>query len=186
MVSALARLAVIIALLLPLLPDDHSQQATSHSETDMAKKTSTTHTQKLLQAVPDGGSVTYEELKKAVGDDVAGLLSWTNPQRVARKGKHFTVENASKSLQSHGNASVEIDTKVEFDLDTNSADLAARNIKGIKVKLSSMSYALDVKEADISRDSKGNTKIKVKLLVSRFLPYIRHEVTIGPDGQPVE
>lgn len=157
------------------LPESHN----------MAKKTQDRPYDLLVKAIPDGGSVSYDDLRKAVGDDVANLLAWANPKSVSRSGSHFTLESDGGSM-SEGGATVTIAKTVELDLDKNSADLSAKNITGVSVSVPAYPFGLDLKEADVVREASGNVRVKTKLLVSRFLPYYKYELVLGPDGKPVK
>lgn len=188
----LVRHALLLALIFALsitLSTDQSADIERHGQTDEHTDMAANQTDRtgdmIVNAVPDGGSVSYDEFRKKVGDEVADLLSWANPKRITRDGNHFILESDGGSTR-RGSATINIKKKVEFDLDRSSSELSARNIKGVSVDIPGYIFSLDLKEADIAHDVNGNTRIQTRLLVSRFLPYVKYDVTLGPDGQPLK
>lgn len=139
----------------------------------------------FLDMIPDGGTMTYDEFKKTAGSDIAKLLSWASPQTVTRKGKHLIIDSASAASITTGGVTINIDSRVEFDVDTSGPGLVAKKIKGVTVKKGIIG-PLPIRDATMTVDpATGNISIKGNLELSRWLPYIPFEVNLGPDGKPL-
>jgi hypothetical protein len=140
---------------------------------------------KIVDALPDGVPVKYDDFKSKVGTDLVSLLPGANPDTITRNGNHITIDSSKESTQALGSAELKLAKRVEFDLTSAGGALSLTNVKGIKVSVSSGAPAFELHQVNISRDGSGNTTISGKLNVSRFLPYLPFKFTIGPDGQLV-
>lgn len=141
---------------------------------------------KIVNALPNGTPVKYDDFRKKVGTDVTDLLPWATPDTITRNGNHIVLDSPAAGTQQLGNGvELKTDRKVEFDLSRANGSFTLTGVKGVKVSISGAA-ALDLKELTLTQDGNGNIVVSGKLLVSRFLPYLPFKVTLGPDGQPVK
>ncbi len=140
---------------------------------------SSTLTQTLLQAVPDNSTVSYAAFQQAVGAPLDTLLDPASPQSLSRNGNHVTVTCAGASSSAQG-VDVTVQKTVEFDIDPNAPGLSITNITGVKMKQSLVSG--DLKAISVVPDANGDNQVTGKVQVSRFLPFVTFNRTVGADG----
>lgn len=136
--------------------------------------------QKLLDAVPDGGSISYDDLKKAVGDDVANLFAWAKPKKISRKGNHFVLECEPGATVSAGGITLNLDQTVEADLTVHPDGVQLSKVKGATVSWAGFNL-LKVRDVRIQRDGTDKVKVSGKAEVSWLLPYVPFSVTLSED-----
>lgn len=139
--------------------------------------------QLLIDAVPDGGSISYDDLKKKVGDDVAGLFGWAKPKKVSRKGNHFVVECEPGASVDAGGVTLKLDQTIEADLTVLPDGVQLTKVKGATVSWAGFSL-LEVREVKIQRDGTDKVKVSGKAEISWLLPYVPFSVTLSADDMP--
>lgn len=136
--------------------------------------------QQLLDAVPDGGSITYDDLKKKVGDDVANLFGWAKPKKVSRKGSHFVLECDPGASVAAGGITVNLDQTVEADLTILPDGVQFSKVKGANASWSGFNL-LKIREVKIEQDGADKVKVSGKAEVSWLLPSIPFSFSLSKD-----
>ncbi len=136
--------------------------------------------EKLLEVVPDGGTITYDDLLKKVGPEVSQLFSWAKPKTISRNGNHFILECEPGASVAAGGITLKLANKVEADLTVYSDGIGLTGVKGANVSWGGFNL-LKVREVRIQRDGTDKVKVSGKAEVSRFLPYVPFNVTLSAD-----
>lgn len=136
--------------------------------------------EQLLEVVPDGGSISYDELTKKVGPEVSQMFSWAKPKSISRKGNHFIVECEPGASVDAGGVTLKLAEKVEADLTVYPDGIGLSNVKGANVSWAGFNL-LKVREVRIQRDGTDKVKVSGKADISRFLPSVPFSVTLSAD-----
>lgn len=158
-----------------------SQPASSAaSSSATAAKTEKSPGEQLLEVVPDGGSITYDELTKKVGPEVQQLFAWAKPKTISRNGNHFILECDPGASVAAGGITLKLAQKVEADLTVYPDGVGLTGVKGANVSWGGFNL-LKVREVRIERDGNDKVKVSGKAEISRFLPYVPFSVTLSAD-----
>jgi hypothetical protein len=174
----------LMALVAALRSDNTVSRNNKINKASSGSLTANSTGQQILDIVPDGGSMTYDQFTKQAGPDVAKLLAWASPKTVTRKGKHLIIDSAAAASTTAGGVTIGIGSRVEFDVDSAATGLAAKNITGVKVVKGSIG-PLPIRKATMTNDGSGNINIRGSVELTSWLPYWNFDVTVGPDGKPV-
>lgn len=149
-------------------------------------QSSKTPTQRLIDALPDGQSVKFDDFAKNVDSPLTSFIGWSSPQTITRTGKHVVVTLAQPASKTDGSVTVNLAQTIEFDFDLNASDLTIKNMTGVRVTASALLSNLELKEAVLAEDGNGNTTVTGKLLIKSWLPYATFKVKVDKDGNPVK
>lgn len=139
--------------------------------------------QRILDAIPDGGTIDYDELIKKAGSEADQILGWAKPKKISRNGNTITVECEPGAQVGQGSVTVDLDQKVEFEFSHSGETVTLTRVRGVKVSTAGLSL-LRVESATITRNADGTVTVSAKAEVSRWLPYIPISVTIDPNNLP--
>lgn len=128
----------------------------------------------VLDAIPDGGSISYDDFAKKVSAETAELIkSVAQPTQLSRKGDHIVLTCTPGTTGGPAGIKVTLEDKVEFDLSSNSSHLLKfDSIKGIKISASSTdgSGTMVMHEFTITQSVVGDVTFSTKVSLSFTVP----------------
>jgi hypothetical protein len=130
------------------------------------------------------GTVKAADFNSKFGKDADDALQQLRVLEVSRNGSRIELKRSAPSIINVQKADVHLAVDLSFNVVARSNGADVTKIKGIKVD-APVIPKLDLTSLFITDLPNGNTRLVMKLQVSRFLPDLSHTVTVRPDGQVV-
>lgn len=143
-----------------------------------------TATRMVLDAVPDGSTITFDQLRGRVGKEIAGLISVVvTPATVTRNGNKVAATSPGVTRNTVRGIEVTAAAAISFQVAQAGDNLSFTDIEGLTIDAGITMPSMDLKEVRARTDGQGNTVLKASLKVAAFLPYVRYSFTLSASGK---
>lgn len=172
------RCACLLSLFAFFLPSLNACAAEDTPAETSTASTAKTVGERFLEAVPDGGSISFEDFSKKAGDDVAGLLRLMKPTKISRKGGHIVLECQPGPSVTEGGITVNLGKIVECDMTAGPDSIKLESITGITVQMPAGLGTPILDSATMTRNQDKSVKISGVLRKLRFIPRLPFNITL--------
>ncbi|MBY0359704.1 MAG: hypothetical protein K2W82_17005 [Candidatus Obscuribacterales bacterium] len=172
------RCACLLSLFAFFLPSLNASAAEENAAEISAVSPTKTIGERFLDAVPDGGSISFEDFSKKAGDDVAGLLRLMKPTKISRKGGHVVLECQPGPSVTDGGITVNLGKTVECDLTAGPDSIKMESITGVTVQMPAGLGTPTLESATMTRNADQSVKISGVLRKLRFIPRLPFNITL--------
>lgn len=136
--------------------------------------------ERFLEAVPDGGSISYDDFVKKVGNDVANLVGMVKPTKLSRNGNHVVLECPAGVAVKESGIEVVVQQQIECDMTAGHSSVQLDSVKGVTVKLPGGLGAADLNSVKLVKNADGSIKVSGTVKGLGFIPVLPFSFTLQP------
>lgn len=137
----------------------------------------------VYNAVPDGGTVSYNDFAKKVRQEVADFAKLARVTSLSRKGDHFVLDCNPGTAYSTQGISIVVKKQLEFDVKAGKNSAEFSGVSGISAELPQGLGSARVTDAKVELDANGSITVSGNVRIDAWSLTLPFNFTI--DSKPV-